>query len=42
MVALIFEKLLNSGSIDEFEFDGVRLARKIGLKEIAEELENLY
>ena len=42
LVALIFEKLLNSGSIDEFEFDGVRLARKIGLKEIAEELENLY
>ena len=42
LVALIFEKLLKSGSIDEFEFDGVRLARKIGLKEIAEELENLY
>ena len=42
LVALIFEKLLISGSIDEFEFDGVRLARKIGLKEIAEELENLY
>ena len=42
LVALIFEKLLKSGSINEFEFDGVRLARKIGLKEIAEELENLY
>lgn len=42
LVALIFEKLLKSGSIGEFEFDGVRLARKIGLKEIAEELENLY
>jgi len=42
LVALIFEELLKSGSIDEFEFDGVRLARKIGLKEIAEELENLY
>ena len=42
LVALIFEKLLKSGSIDEFEFDGVGLARKIGLKEIAEELENLY
>ena len=42
LVALIFEKLLKSGSIGEFEFDGVRLARKIGLKEIAEELKNLY
>ena len=42
LVALVFEKLLKSGSIGEFEFDEVRLARKIGLKEIAEKLENLY
>lgn len=34
LVALIFEELLKSGSIGEFEFDVVRLARKIGLKDI--------
>jgi len=40
LVALIFEELLKcSKDLGEFEFDGVRLAKKLGLKEIAEELE---
>lgn len=39
LVALIFEELLKcSKDLVEFEFDGVRLAKKLGLKEIAEEL----
>ncbi|GEM_PF-1581630 len=38
LVALIFEELLRSGDLNEFEFDNVRLAKKLGLKEIAEEL----
>ncbi len=42
LVALIFEKLLKSGSIGEFEFDRVQVAKKLGLKEIAVELEDLY
>ena len=34
------EELLKcSKDLGEFEFDGVRLAKKLGLKEIAEELE---
>lgn len=41
LVALIFEELLRSGDLNEFEFDGVRLAKRLGLKEIAEELEDL-
>lgn len=41
LVALIFEELLKcSKDLGEFEFDGIRLAKKLGLKEIAEELEN--
>jgi hypothetical protein len=40
LVALIFEELLKRGDIDKFEFDSVKLARELGLEEIAEELEN--
>ncbi|MHC1623319.1 MAG: hypothetical protein ACXQTR_01860 [Candidatus Methanospirareceae archaeon] len=43
LVALIFEELLRcSENLSEFEFDNVRLAKKLGLKGIAEELERIY
>ncbi|RZN39082.1 MAG: hypothetical protein EFT35_04030 [Methanophagales archaeon ANME-1-THS] len=41
LVALIFEELLRLGDVNQFEFDNPRLARKLGLREIAEELEDL-
>jgi len=42
LVAIVFEELLkHSKDLHEFEFDHVRLARNLGLKEIAEELQRL-
>jgi len=42
LVAIVFEELLKrSEDLREFEFDNVRLARNLGLKEIAEELQRL-
>jgi hypothetical protein len=38
LVALVFEELLRKGDIKEYEFDCIKLAKKLGLKEIAEEL----
>ena len=43
LVALIFEDLLRrSEDLSEFEFDNVRLAKKLGLTEIAEVLEDIH
>jgi len=42
LVALVFEELLKrSIDLSEFEFDNVRLAKKLGLEEVARELEGL-
>jgi len=42
LVALVFEELLKrSIDLSEFEFDNVRLAKKLGLEEVARELEEL-
>ena len=42
LVALVFEELLKcSVDLGEFEFDNVRLAKKLGLEELARELEEL-
>ena len=42
LVALVFEELLKcSVDLSEFEFDNMRLAKKLGLEEVARELEGL-
>jgi len=42
LVALVFEELLKcSVDLGEFEFDNVRLAKKLGLEELTRELEEL-
>ena len=43
LVALIFEKLLESSSdLSEYCFDNLRLAKKLGMEEIYEELRDIY
>ena len=43
LVALIFEKLLeNSSNLSEYCFDNLKLAKKLGLEEIYEELRGIY
>jgi len=43
LVALLFEKLLESSSdLSEYCFDNLKLAKKLGLKEIHVELRDIY